>query len=258
MTVMQGGASLAFSPSMTNLHIRGTGAVQYRRGTSVGAESQAKSDVSFHRESLDDIVRLRGPVATGYGRGGKKLGVPTANLPESLFKTALTTVPTGVYFGWAVIEGGTGNEDTIKGGRDVPHKAVVNVGYSPTFEGEENKEKIVEAHLITKSVDTILDDDGRTAFVAEEDIEGDFYGEVMRLQLIGFIRSEKKFDSFPELVAQIHNDVANAADALDGSPFSDFKGDTFLDSDCSWMGSGGGDESASWQFEDWDTAIGTN
>lgn len=86
------------------------------------------------------MIHLRGPVDSGYGRGGKKLGVPTANLPCSLFANALQDVPTGVYFGWAVIEGAKGEEK----GRDVTHKAVVNVGYSPTFDGEENKEKIVE------------------------------------------------------------------------------------------------------------------
>jgi len=30
--------------------------------------------------SINPILRLRGPVASGYGRGGKKLGVPTANV----------------------------------------------------------------------------------------------------------------------------------------------------------------------------------
>jgi len=46
---------------------------------------------------------MRGEVATGYGRGGKKLGVPTANLPESLFADSLRDVPPGVYFGWAEV-----------------------------------------------------------------------------------------------------------------------------------------------------------
>ena len=46
---------------------------------------------------------------------------------------------TGVYFGWASVE----SADNVAG-RNRPIKAVVNVGYSPTFEGEENKEKIVE------------------------------------------------------------------------------------------------------------------
>ena len=31
-------------------------------------------------KSINPILRLRGPVASGYGRGGKQLGVPTANV----------------------------------------------------------------------------------------------------------------------------------------------------------------------------------
>ena len=74
---------------------------------------------------------------------------------------------------------------------------MVNIGYSPTFQGEENREKIVEAHLI----------DG--AF------PGDFYGELMTLILTGFLRPEQKFPSFPALVAAIQQDVEDARVAMD-------------------------------------------
>ena len=122
--------------------------------------------------ALSEIMRFRGTVDTGYGRGGKKLGFPTANLPCRLFRDALQDVTNGVYFGWAVLEGETQ-------GRKTPHRAVVNVGYSPTFEGKENPEKIVEAHLIFEEDANPLD-------------PPDFYGEAMRLQLIGFLRPEIK------------------------------------------------------------------
>ncbi|CAM9829915.1 unnamed protein product, partial [Heterosigma akashiwo] len=51
--------------------------------------------------ALDTVLGVEGEVSQGYGRGGKKLGVPTANLPESLFSENLSAVRTGVYFGWA-------------------------------------------------------------------------------------------------------------------------------------------------------------
>jgi len=194
------------------------------------------------RRALRRILRLRGPVAPGYGRGGKQLGIPTANLPESLFADALADIQPGVYFGWAVIEDPTDE----KQGRNVHHKAVVNVGYSPTFEGTENKEKIVEAHLI----------------IGENDVEikGDFYNETMRLSLIGSLRPEKKFASFPELLAAIRYDIQCARDALLVAPFSHFRTDSFLveaskmlngtDVMSEWVGADGGDTSASWEFED--------
>jgi len=183
---------------------------------------------------LKNLVRLRGPVDQGYGRGGKKLGFPTANLPSSLFSNALTTIPNGVYIGWAMVEGSSSDE--CRKGRNIIHKAVVNVGYSPTFEGEENKEKIVEAHLIVK--------DGV--------IEGDFYGETMRLELIGFLRPEKRFPSFADLIAAINNDVENAKTSLSDAPYSLY-GSKFhqvpLDGDKVWVGITGGDAHASFEFE---------
>ena len=205
--------------------------------------------------TLPQIQRYRGVVDTGYGRGGKKLGVPTANLPSRLFQDALTTVDTGVYFGWATLEHlwvDNNNNDNDNHRRRTTRifKAVVNVGYSPTFEGAENKEKIIEAHLIVED-----DDDGDSS-------QGltDFYGQVMRLELSGYLRPEKKFQSFGELVHQIHADIHEASTALDGSPYVELRdssellrggvveqqqqGTTLLP----WVGSSGGDATASWEF----------
>lgn len=214
-------------------------------------------DAQYPWESINPILRLRGPVATGYGRGGKKLGVPTANLPSSLFQSALENVDAGVYFGWAVVEG---TDSRVK---NAAIKAVVNVGYSPTFEGKENKEKIVEAHLITKASPMTKYEGNTNTFSHEEDnniitpeeieINQDFYGETMRLQLIGFLRPEQKFDSFPDLIAQIHRDIGHAAAALDSFPYVFSKEDEFI-SNCKdgvWIGSGGGDDNASWEYEAW-------
>lgn len=173
-------------------------------------------------KGLASIQRYRGRVDQGYGRGGRKLGFPTANLPSSLFRNALEDVATGVYFGWAALEKHPGNI----------FKAVVNVGYSPTFEGKENKEKIIEAHLILEEGETLED----------------FYDTPMRLQLGGFLRGEKKFDSFPELVAQIHADVQDADTMLEMTPYKQLRADSFLQTSASWIGNGGGNETASWEF----------
>ena len=185
-------------------------------------------------------------------------------------------ITNGVYFGWAVVErrkkqrGDDDDDDdddavaTTRGGRDAPVKAVVNVGYSPTFEGRENKERIVEAHLITRGSPMTrpderidIDDDGDAIVVIADagEIEGDFYDETMRLQLIGYLRPEKKFGSFPELIDQIHRDIGNANWALDSMPFVLSKEDEFVKdgggAEEGWIGSGGGDATASWEYESW-------
>jgi riboflavin kinase len=188
--------------------------------------SSSNGDAPY--QPLEQLLQFRGTVDSGYGRGGKKLGFPTANLPESLFYNALGNVSTGVYFGWAVVEGRNGEI----------HKAAVNVGYSPTFEGKENTEKIIEAHLIP-----------------DEPLE-DFYGETMRLALCGFLRPEQKFDSFPDLMAAIANDVSNAKEALDVERYASFKTDLFLvNANEEWIGTSGGDATASWEFQDLSAAI---
>lgn len=181
------------------------------------------------RVVLRTVLRFRGKVEAGFGRGGKKLGFPTANLSPIHFQEALKHVDTGVYFGWAVIERG---EWLVR-------KAVVNIGYSPTFEGQENTGKIVEAHLILDDNDNVLD----------------FYGQTMRLQLNGFLRPEFKFPSFPALIAQITADRDEAKVSLDEEPYLTFQQDTFL-SAAGWVGRSGGDESMSWEFQDTNIAIG--
>ena len=135
------------------------------------------------------LPALYGPVAEGFGRGSRKLGIPTANLPCSLFQRELAELPCGVYVGWACVRGGV-------------HKACCNVGFSPTFAGEENPEKIVEAHIMA-------------------DFDKDFYSERMGLLLLGFIREEKKFGSFDELLNTIKADIETARTALESTPIAE-------------------------------------
>ena len=208
--------------------------------TEYNEDNQRDLDIG---KQLPKALKFRGKVDKGYGRGGKKLGIPTANLPESLFSSALKNVSTGVYFGWAVIEE-ENDVDISRRGRNIPHPAVVNVGYSPTFVGKENAEKIIEAHLMVKQDD----EDGVKDQTSS--IEGDFYDETMRLVLIGFLRPEQKFDSFPELIAQIHFDIECAKFALTNKKiYSDMKNDGFLDVKVDpWVGIDGGDAVASWEF----------
>jgi len=219
------------------------------QGKTTSLHSSVTSTEEKPFSPLKSVLRFRGPVSTGYGRGSKKLGIPTANLPESLFGEALSQMETGVYFGWAVVE-----DDKGRNGMNVPQKAVVNIGYSPTFQGEENAEKIVEAHLIMKqqAEDASDEDIG----INKNIIQDDFYGNMMRLQLVGFLRKEQKFDDFSDLITAINNDVKNASEALDlqDEPYSKFQSDQFLVGACTkprvpWVGCGGGNEDASWESE---------
>lgn len=146
---------------------------------------------------LPRLAALCGPVMLGYGRGSSKLGFPTANLPCSLFQDTLGALDTGVYLGWA----GLGGE---------VRKCVANVGFSPSFVGQENPEKIVEAHIIAEG----------------QPVPKDFYGEPLRLLLLGYVRPERRFDFSKgpgELIAAISADVKTATARLDDPEFRKFR-----------------------------------
>ena len=75
-------------------------------------------------------------MSTGYGRGSKKLGVPTANLPESQFAENLRSLPTGEFFYFLssslLLASSTGDIDIstiIMTSRVRPR----NVGFRPGF-----------------------------------------------------------------------------------------------------------------------------
>ena len=187
------------------------------------------------------MYRFRGVVETGYGRGGKKLGFPTANLgPATFFDHALTNISTGVYFGYAMIEQSFHeNENISTGATSSMYNAVVNIGYSPTFVGNENKMKIIEAHLL-------LPPPSETATFM------DFYNTTIRLQLLGYLRPELKFASLPDLIQQITNDIDTAHQLFMEHPYNNTQWvqDSFfvLNQEQPWIGTSGGNGTASYEI----------
>jgi len=118
--------------------------------------------------------QIRGQVVKGRDRGGKLLGIPTANihLQDELCPK------TGIY---AV---------TVEYSNRL-YKGVANIGYSPTFD---DNEFTVEVHLL--------------------DFVENIYGEKIRVNFIERIRDEKKFTNILELKKQIHQDIRTAAKIL--------------------------------------------
>eukprot|EP01041_Mallomonas_annulata_P000371 gene371-678_t len=148
------------------------------RNNMVGRIFCSQIDIPTNFKYLDNYLVLQGPVEAGYGRGSKKLGIPTANLPH--FDSQIETIkyPRGVYFGWASVDAKV-------------YAAVVNIGKSPTFVGKENPINIAEVHMLSYS-------------------SGDFYGKILRVGLVTYIRPEEKFPSFDALIKQINDDISLA------------------------------------------------
>ena len=119
--------------------------------------------------------QIRGVVQVGKQRGGAEIGFPTANLCVD----AEDLVPKhGVYVTQVICDG------KCYGG-------VVNIGCNPTF-GEEKL--VAETHIF--------------------DFDQDIYGKPIKVNLIKFLRSERKFPSIQELAAQISRDITEATQVL--------------------------------------------
>jgi len=85
----------------------------------MSSETWSSSD-SF--EMIPNSLLLVGKVAKGYGRGSKKLGVATANLPYFDSELSKYELERGVYFGWGKVQ----DEPEL-------YAVVANIGKSPTF-----------------------------------------------------------------------------------------------------------------------------
>lgn len=130
----------------------------------------------------------------GFGRGSKVLGIPTANISTADYPTLLSEHPSGVYFGWA----GLSNRGV--------YKMVMSIGWNPYFN---NTEKTIEPWLL-------------------HDFDEDFYGEELRLVIVGYIRPEANFPSLETLIAKIHEDRKIAESALEMSLYSKYRDDPYL------------------------------
>ncbi|KAK0742501.1 hypothetical protein B0T21DRAFT_265462, partial [Apiosordaria backusii] len=150
--------------------------------------------------------RMSGPVISGFGRGSKELGIPTANLPvdNSLYPW-IPSIPEGVYFGFGSLLLPESHPDyspapapSNPGAASAATSAwslfpmVMSIGYNPFYK---NDTRSVEVHVLHK-------------------FQADFYGVDMRLLVMGYIREEKDYKGLEELVEDINFDCEVARQSL--------------------------------------------
>ncbi|WP_405330014.1 riboflavin biosynthesis protein RibF [Fibrobacter sp.] len=129
-------------------------------------------DVDRAQTYLGRPYRLSGTVVVGK-RLGHTIGFPTANVQMEQFKF----LPKGgVYVASARLSDGR------------IYRSVVNIGTQPTTPGTHNL--AVEAYLL--------------------DFSEDIYGQHLALDLLAFLRPEKKFASIEDLIRQIGMDADTA------------------------------------------------
>lgn len=128
------------------------------------------------RKLLGRYYQIRGEVKMGEKRGGPLLGFPTANL--HIDEEDLCPLH-GVYVTQVIYDG------KCYGG-------VLNIGYNPTFDGQHIS---AETHIF--------------------DFNQDIYGKPIKINLLRYLRDEKKFSGPEELAAQIARDVQDAKQVLE-------------------------------------------
>ncbi|ASS75598.1 riboflavin biosynthesis protein RibF [Tumebacillus algifaecis] len=138
-------------------------------------EKLSYGDVRLVQELLGRPYSISGTVMHGEKRG-RLLGFPTANVEPN---DPYTLPKNGVYLVRVLVQ-------------QTWNAAVLNIGTKPTF--HDDHRRTLEAHLL--------------------DFEGDLYGQTLRIQLLDFLRDEKKFFSVDELIGQIHADVLEAKTRL--------------------------------------------
>lgn len=147
-------------------------------------------------------VYMEGEIVQGYGRGSKDLGVPTANLSIPDVEEQIAGLPLGVYFGWAQL---LDSDDGV-------YKMVMNIGKRPTFVKDNSPDSSVEAHVM-------------------HSYDHDFYGQTMKVVLLGYLRPEIPFSGLQELLNRINTDIGISKTQLDGEQWGVFARDAFFEKD---------------------------
>jgi riboflavin kinase / FMN adenylyltransferase len=134
----------------------------------------ASGDLEHAARLLGRPYAMHGKVIRGEGLG-RKLGFPTANMRVHRRVTPLD----GIF---AV---------RVRGAGAQPLPGVASLGTRPTIGG---REVLLEAHVF--------------------DFDADLYGRWLAVEFVKRLREERKFDTLPEMVVQMHVDARQARTAL--------------------------------------------
>ena len=135
-----------------------------------------------------------GTVVNGFGRGSTQIGMPTANYPDEVIEKLPSSFDQGVYYGWAQVNNGP------------VYKMVMSIGTNPYYN---NEKKTMETYIMNK-------------------FESSFYGQELRVVVVGYLRSMRSFETLAKLVEAIKKDVEQADILLDRIENQMFKNDAYF------------------------------
>lgn len=148
-------------------------------------------------------IRMSGEVQHGFKRGSRELGCHTANLPDDELEPMTSTVKTGIYYGYAQVHPECPNGCAS----DLPNEdlrvwpMVMSIGWNPYYK---NEKLTAEVHIIHQ-------------------FKEDFYGHVMTVLVLGYIRPELDYTSKDALIEDIQTDIKVALRSLERPDYQDRK-----------------------------------
>lgn len=123
------------------------------------------------------------------------MGIPTANLAEDAIPKLLEHAESGIYYGFAQIQGDAEVYDMV-----------MSVGWNPYYK---NTVRSAEVHIIHK-------------------FEQDFYGKSLKVIVAGFIRPQYNYTSLESLVDDIKEDMNVAQRSLARTAYQKYRTDSFF------------------------------
>ncbi|KAF9438889.1 riboflavin kinase [Entomortierella beljakovae] len=165
-------------------------------------------------------IKMSGTVIKGFGRGSKDLGIPTANLPEEAIAEQEDQLVTGIYYGWAQVVvknkpekassngsiASSASSSTSSLATHCPatvYPMVMSLGWNPFYK---NEKKSAEVHIM-------------------HNFHRDFYGDELRVVVLGYIRPEFDYTTLDALIQDINIDIEVAHRSLERPDYAAFKED---------------------------------
>ncbi|CAD6905669.1 unnamed protein product [Tilletia controversa] len=183
---------------------------------------------------------LEGTIQRGFGRGGKELGCPTANLPSTVFLDASTgrtregLDSTGVYFGYARVYGPSyvppsKQKEGVEGDGDGKDVNASELPPAPSELGEE--ESAVLPQVMSVGYNPFYKNTTKTAEVhIMHPFKHDFYGNYMKVVILGYIRPELNYVSKEALIEDIETDKRVGLASLERPAYQAYRDDPFFKS----------------------------
>ncbi|KAF9090961.1 riboflavin kinase [Mortierella sp. GBA35] len=198
-------------------------------------------------------IKMNGTVIKGFGRGSKDLGIPTANLPEEAIAAQEDKMVTGIYYGWAQVVVRTTPQERSQQlhhphphtTTDTPSTTATTTTSTTTGEGQlgQNSSVAKSASSSSSSLAThcpatvcpMVMSLGWNPFYKNEkksaevhimhNFHRDFYGDELRVVVLGYIRPELDYTTLEALIEDINIDIEVAHRSLERPDYAIFKED---------------------------------